>query len=198
MANINIKGAMLFKGAMFFKNGVFWRRKPAAALLSLLMVSGLLSGCGLTQRVSDGAVSMTKAVFYKQVNTLHLDIMARPATNNNASGAPLSTVVRIYQLKDRKTFDSTDYPSLFASDSQAIKADLLAEKDVSVRPDETVSIDMPMEKETQYVAVAGMFLSPNQEKNNWRVVLKRDELDPDKARQIELKDQGLTLLPLKD
>lgn len=183
---------------MIIKGGLSWRRKPAAAMVSLLILSGMLSGCGVTQRVSDGAVSMTKAIFYKQVNTLHLDIMARPATNNNASGAPLSTVVRVYQLKDRKTFDSTDYQSLFASDSLVIKADLLAEKDVWVRPDETVSIDMPMEQETQYVAVAGMFLSPNPEKNNWRVVIKRDELEPDQARQIELKDQGLTLLPLKE
>ncbi|TPG60880.1 type VI secretion protein [Ewingella americana] len=34
--------------------------------------------------------------------------------------------------------------------------------------------------------------------NTWRVVLSRDDLDPDKARQIELNNQGMTLLPLKD
>ncbi len=54
--------------------------------------------------------------------------------NNNAKGASLATVVRIYQLKERKAFDSTDYPSLFASDTQAIKADLVAEKDIRLRP----------------------------------------------------------------
>ncbi|MGL5424609.1 MAG: type VI secretion system lipoprotein TssJ [Serratia fonticola] len=183
---------------MNIKGCLAWWHKPVTAVFSLLVLSGMLSGCGLTQKVSDGTVAATKAIFYKQVKTLHLDIMARSATNNNASGAPLATIVRIYQLKDRKTFDNTDYPSLFATDSQAIKADLLAEKAVWIRPDETVAIDMPMESAAQYVAVAGMFLSPDNEQNNWRVVMMRDELDPDKARHIELKDQTLTLLPLKE
>lgn len=80
-----------------------------------------------------GTVAVTKSIFYRQVKTLHLDIQAREGVNNNAKGASLATVVRIYQLKERKAFDSTDYPSLFASDTQAIKADLVAEKDIRLR-----------------------------------------------------------------
>lgn len=171
--------------------------KTRLALLMLTMVA-TLNGCGLTQKVSDGTVAVTKSIFYKQVNTLHLDIQARDAINNNATGAPLATVVRIYQLKDRKSFDDTDYPSLFADDSQAIKADLVAEKDIRIRPGAAVTIDMPMEKEAQYVAVAGLFLAPDIANNTWRLVLSRDDLDPDKARQIELNNQGMKLLPLKE
>jgi type VI secretion system protein VasD len=166
----------------------------AAMVLTCL----LLSGCGLTQKVSDGTVAMTKSIFYKQIKTLHLDIRARDAINNNAHGNALATVVRIYQLKDRKAFDSTDYPSLFASDSEAIKADLVAEKDLRVRPGEAVSVDMAMDENAQFVAVAAMFLEPDQEKNTWRVVMSREDLDPDDARHIELNQQTLTLLPVKD
>jgi len=171
--------------------------KTRLALLVLATVTAL-SGCGLTQTVSDGTVAVTKSIFYKQVKTLHLDIKARDAVNNNAAGAPLATVIRVYQLKDRKTFDGTDYPSLFTDDSQAIKADLVAEKDIRIRPGSAVTIDIPMEKEAQYVAVAGMFLAPDITNNTWRLVLSRDDLDPDKARQIELNNQGMKLLPLKD
>lgn len=171
--------------------------KTRFTLLMLAMVT-TLSGCGLTQKVSDGTVAVTKSIFYKQVKTLHLDITARDAINNNASGAPLSTVVRIYQLKDRKVFDDTDYPSMFAEDSQAIKADLLEQKDIRVRPGAAVTIDVPMNEKAQYVAVAGMFLSPDITNNTWRIVLSREDLDPDKARQIELNNQGMKLLPLKD
>ena len=171
--------------------------KTRFTLLVLAMASAL-AGCGLTQTVSDGTVAMTKSIFYKQVKTLHLDISARDAINNNASGAPLSTVVRIYQLKERKVFDDTDYPSLFAQDSQAINADLVAEKDIRIRPGSAVSVDVPMEEKAQYVAVAGMFLSPDITQNTWRIVLSRDDLDPDKARHIELNNQGMNLLPLKD
>ncbi len=158
----------------------------------------MLTGCGLTQSVSDGTVAVTKSIFYKQIKTVHLDIRAREAVNNNAGGVALSTVVRIYQLKDRKTFDSTDYPSLFKADSQAIKADLVAEKDIRLQPGGAVIVDMPMDENAQYVAVAGMFMSPDQVNNTWRVVLSRDDLDPDKARLIEAGNNRLTLKPIKD
>lgn len=166
-----------------------------------ILTSGIvmmLAGCGLTQKVTDGTVAVTKSIFYKQVKTLHLDIRAREAVNSNAGGMALSTVVRIYQLKDRKAFDTTDYPSLFAIDSQALKADLVAEKDIRLQPGGTVMVDMPMEESAQYVAVAGMFVSPDQTNNTWRVVLSRDDLDPDKARVIEAGNNRLTLKVLKD
>lgn len=169
---------------------------PLAAMAAGITL--ILAGCGLTRSVTDGTVAVTKAIFYKQVKTLHLDILAREAINNNDGGVALSTVVRIYQLKDRKSFDSTDYPSLFKADSQAIKTDLVAEKDIRLQPGGAVMVDMPMEESAKYVAVAGMFMSPDQVNNTWRVVLSRDDLDPDRARVIEAGNNRLTLKGLKD
>lgn len=169
---------------------------PLAAVAAGITL--MLAGCGLTQKVTDGTVAVTKSIFYKQVKTLHLDIRAREAVNSNAGGLALSTVVRIYQLKDRKTFDTTDYPSLFRADSQAIKADLVAEKDIRLQPGGAVMVDMPMDESAQYVAVAGMFMSPDQVNNTWRVMLSRDDLDPDKARVIEAGNNRLTLKALED
>ncbi|ATF47955.1 MULTISPECIES: type VI secretion system lipoprotein TssJ [Citrobacter] len=161
-------------------------------------IASLLTGCGLTQTVSESTVSLTKSIFYKEIKTLHLDFLAREAVNKNAQGIALSTVVRIYQLKDRKAFDSANYQSLFAEDSTVVKADLVAQKDIRVRPGESVTLDIPLETEAQYIAVAGMFISPEQSEDSWRVVLSREDLDPDKARIIELKTQGLALMPLED
>lgn len=53
--------------------------------------------------------------FYKQINTLHLDFTAREALNTDArENHSLSepVVVRIYQLKDRQTFDRLVYQQL--------------------------------------------------------------------------------------
>lgn len=41
--------------------------KPSARLLAFLMVS-VLTGCGLTQTVKDGAVSVTQSSFYPGEN----------------------------------------------------------------------------------------------------------------------------------
>ena len=173
----------------------------AIIAINFVVITGmtsLITGCGLTQKVSEGTVSLTKSIFYKEIKTLHLDLSAREAANKNAQGIALSTVVRIYQLNDRKAFDSANYQSLFAQDSTVVKADLLAQKDVWVRPGESVTIDIPLEKETQYVAVAGMFISPEQSEDSWRVVIRREDLDSDKARVIELNSQALVLLKPED
>lgn len=173
----------------------------AIIAINFAVITGMVSlvtGCGLTQKVSEGTVSLTKSIFYKEIKTLHLDLSAREAANKNAQGIALSTVVRIYQLKDRKAFDSANYQSLFAQDSTVVKADLLAQKDVRVRPGESVAVDIPLENEAQYVAVAGMFISPDQSEDSWRVVLRREDLDPDKARVIELNSQALVLLMPED
>lgn len=161
-------------------------------------MTSLITGCGLTQKVSEGTVSLTKSIFYKEIKILHLDLSAREAANKNAQGIALSTVVRIYQLKDRKAFDSANYQSLFAQDSTVVKADLLAQKDIRVRPGESVTVDIPLEKEAQYVGVAGMFISPDQSEDSWRVVLGREDLDSDKARVIELNSQALVLQMQED
>ncbi len=171
--------------------------KITTLLLALCAVM-MLSGCGLTQKVTDGTVAVTQSIFYKQVKTLHLDIRTREAVNNNARGEALSTVVRIYQLKDRRTFDGTDYPSLFADDSQVLKDDWVAQQDVTLQPGAAVMVNMPMEENAKYVAVAAMFISPDQTNNRWRVVLSRDELEPDTARIIEAGDNRLMLIPVKD
>ncbi|PQY65129.1 type VI secretion system lipoprotein TssJ [Cronobacter sakazakii] len=170
----------------------------AGKVVAVMLTMAVLAGCGLTQKVTDGAASVTRSLFFRQIKTLHLDIRAREGVNNNESGAALATVVHIYQLKDRKAFDSTDYPSLFADDSQAIKADLVAEKDIQLRPGESFTLDMPLEETAQYVAVAGMFMAPDDTNDSWRLVLSRDDLEPDTPRIIEASNNRLTLQPVND
>ena len=153
--------------------------------LIIALFSLSLSGCGLTQRVADGTVSATKSLFYRQIKTLHLDIRAREAINTSAAGIPLSVVVRIYQ-------------ALFTGDSEVLAGDIIAQKDVWLQPGGSVAVDMPLDDAAKFTGVAAMFLEPDQKKNTWRVVLSRDELEPDTPRLIEVSGNTLTLLPVKD
>jgi type VI secretion system protein VasD len=70
-------------------------------------------------------------------------------------------VVRVYQLKDRKTFDKTVYQQLLQDDSTILKDDLLASRDVVVKPGGDANLDMPMEEKAQFVAVVGLFRHPD-------------------------------------
>ena len=67
-----------------------------------------------------------------------------------------------------------------------------------VRPGSTVSLNMPLDEKAQYVALVAQFRSPDARKNDWRLVLTRDDLDPDKARVIALEGHSITLKVAED
>lgn len=168
-------------------------------LLPLMAFS--LAGCGVTQGITEGTQSAFNAVFYKKIKVLHLDFTARQALNtdareNNSLSEPV--VVRIYQLKDRKTFDKTVYQQLLREGDTLLNADLLASRDIVLKPGGDVSFNMPMEEGAQFVAVAGLFRHPDRINNTWKLVIQREALDPDKPRILEAGNNHLTLQPFKD
>lgn len=173
--------------------------KSACWLPALLAFS--LTGCGVTQDITDGTKSAFNAVFYKKIKVLHLDFTAREALNtdsreSNSLSEPV--VIRVWQLKDRKTFDKTVYQQLLRDGDTILKADLLATRDVVVKPGGDANLDMPMEEDAQFVAVAGLFRHPDRVNNTWKLVIGREDLDPDKPRILEAGNNHLTLQPLKD
>lgn len=173
--------------------------KSACWLPALLAFS--LTGCGVTQGITDGTKSAFNALFYKKIKVLHLDFTAREALNtdsreSNSLSEPV--VIRVWQLKDRKTFDKTVYQQLLRDGDTILKADLLATRDVVVKPGGDANLDMPMEEDAQFVAVAGLFRHPDRVNNTWKLVIGREDLDPDKPRILEAGNNHLTLQPLKD
>ncbi|WP_434088364.1 type VI secretion system lipoprotein TssJ [Atlantibacter hermannii] len=70
-------------------------------------------------------------------------------------------IVRVYQLKDRKTFDKTVYQQLLQEGDAILKEDLLASRDVVLKPGSDISLDMPMESDAQFVAIAALFRHPD-------------------------------------
>ena len=173
--------------------------KSACWLPALLAFS--LAGCGVSQSVSDGTKSAFNAVFYKKIKVLRLDFTAREALNTDAREShSLSepVVIRVYQLKDRKTFDKTVYPQLLKDGESILQADLLASRDVVMTPGGDASLNMPMEADAKFVAVVGLFRHPDMVNNTWKQVLRREDLDPDKPRILEAGNNHLTLQPLKD
>lgn len=172
-----------------------WKSKIGLPVLALL-----LGGCGLTQTVKDGTVAATQSLFYKQVKVLHLDFTAREALNidaREANSASEPVLVRVYQLRDDKLFLKTVYQQLAGDGDEALNADLLASRNVVVKPGTAATLDMPLEKEARFVAIVGLFRHPDMEKNHWRLLLTREDLDPDKPRTLELGNNSLTLLPEK-
>ncbi|MGE8144305.1 type VI secretion system lipoprotein TssJ [Pseudomonas frederiksbergensis] len=171
-------------------------------VFSLLMLAAFalpLGGCGLAQTVADGTSSTAKAIFYKQVKTLHLDFSARTALNTDAtdmSALSVPTLVRVYQLRDNKAVEQATYEDVLGHDDQLLESVLLDKRSVVVKPEEGAQLNVPMHKDARFVTVVALFRSPDTRMNTWRLTLTRDDLDPDRARVIELGDNRVTLRPL--
>lgn len=167
----------------------------------LIVITALLTGCGLMQTVSDATTSTTQAIFYKQITTLHLDLSARAASNTDTTemtGMSVPTLVRVYQLSDNKRVQKATYDSLLDSGDSVLDADLLDAQAVVVKPGEGAQLSVPMNEGAKFVAIVGLFREPDNSTNSWRLILNRDELDPDRPRVIELGDSQLTLRPLAE
>jgi type VI secretion system protein VasD len=67
-----------------------------------------------------------------------------------------------------------------------------------VKPGEDAGLNMPLDEQAQFVAVVALFRAPDMAKNDWKLVLARDDLDPDRPRIIEAGHNRLILQPLKD
>lgn len=171
----------------------------ASKSLMIAALTVLLAGCGLTQSVTESTASTAHGIFYKQVKTLHLDISSRVAMNTHVAdmtGLSVPTLVRVYQLRDGKIIEKATYDSLLNEDDRVLSSDLLDTRAVVVKPGEGAQLSVPMDKDAQVVTVVALFRQPDTELNTWRLTLTRDDLDPDRARVIELGDNRLTLRAL--
>ena len=168
-----------------------------AHMLLILLSPTLLSSCGAWQKTKQGTASIADAVFYRQVNTLHLTFTARMAINQDDAQQSMPLRLNILQLSTRQRFDNAEYSSLLAQPDRVLKESLVAQRQLSVMPGQSVSLDMPMEKQAQFVAVVGLFRQPDRERGTWKRVLSREELDADSPRTIEVRDNTLNLELLK-
>jgi type VI secretion system protein VasD len=65
-----------------------------------------------------------------------------------------------------------------------------------VKPGAGAQLSVPMDPQARVVALVALFRSPDAQLDTWRLMLTRDDLDPDRARLIEMRDNQLTLRPL--
>ncbi|AET92166.1 hypothetical protein BYI23_C000200 [Burkholderia sp. YI23] len=163
--------------------------KRAAAVAAFAALCAL-SGCGAWQATKDGTVGAYDWLFTTQVKTMNIDVDARAALNETTAGRSLSTVVRFYQLKDTKTFAQLEYVQLQNNDLELLKADLLATKDVVLKPGAAASISEPMDKDAEYVGVVAFFRSPSSN-GVWKLAIPKKQWKDTDPVKVEVRDNTL-------
>lgn len=156
-----------------------------------------LAGCGVGQAVKDNTVDAARWAFTTQVKIMNVDLVSRASLNANGAGQSLSTVVRIYQLKTPQAFQQLDYRQLQTNDVDALKADLLATKDVVLRPDASASISEPMNGDAEYVGVVAFFRDAGKDAT-WKLVIPKKQWKKTDPVKIEARDNSLMLVGATD
>ena len=150
----------------------------------------LLSACGAWQSVSDSTSNAYRAVFFKQVKVLNVDLSAREALNPDDAGRATSVAVRVYQLKDRKLFDGASYDDLLKNDRTVLAQDLQDSMAAVLNPGASASLSQPMKADSKYVAIVAFYRSPGAG-NGWKQVIEKRKLDAEKPLKLEMVDQAL-------
>ncbi|WP_087046204.1 type VI secretion system lipoprotein TssJ [Caballeronia ptereochthonis] len=150
----------------------------------------LLAGCGAWQAVSDSSIAAYDAVFHKRVKVLDVDLTARVALNQDDAGRSTSVAVRVYQLKDRKRFDSASYDDLIKRDTTVLAQDLQANMAAVVNPGASASLSQAMQKEAGFVAVAAFYRDPPAD-DSWKQVVAAKTLSADEPLKLTLVDNRL-------
>jgi type VI secretion system protein VasD len=139
--------------------GIVNRRANRRAIMRGALGVGLaltFSACGMWQSVKGGTANATRAVFETKVEQMNLVVTARAALNQDARGASLPVVLRIYQLKDDKPFATATYAQLLQG-NDTLKAATLWSEDVTLGPGQTLKVSEPIGDAANYVGVAAFF-----------------------------------------
>lgn len=169
------------------------RMTQRAGLAIALLAAVVTAGCGVAQAVGDSTVDAAKWAFTTKVKLMNVDLSGRASINSDVQGQSLSTVVRFYQLKDAKTFEQLSYAQLQSDDLNLLKADLLATKDVVLRPDARASLADPMNPDAQFVGVVAFFRDPLQDRV-WKLAIPKKQWKKTDPVKIEVNGNELVLV----
>lgn len=147
-----------------------------------------LVGCGsaiqvVTGKVAEIALSSVGLTTADNAKSTHqpkgmsVRIEASRDLNAGEDGRGLSTVVRLYQLRDRNNFLAAPY-SVFGNadrEKQAIGSDLVSVRELTLSPGQALAIKDQLSGEAQYFGVVALFRSPAPQR--WRFAFAAAEFD---------------------
>lgn len=105
----------------------------------------------------------------KPPRTVALKLHAADNLNVDSQGQPLALVARIYKLRQNAAFESTPFSAFLdpAAERQALGADLLEVKEVTLVPGQRYEVSEKVSREAGYVGVVALFHAPAAQR--WRL-----------------------------
>jgi type VI secretion system protein VasD len=109
-------------------------------------------------------------------------IKADQSINPDQQGNPYPIVLRIYELKQVSQFNQLGYFDLADSDANKLGPDLVAKREIELKPGDTRTFERDTPVETRYIGVIAGFR--NIDNAQWRAVT---EIKPERGNKIVIK-----------
>jgi type VI secretion system protein VasD len=161
-----------------------------AKCLTAVAMMAVLSACGVTDRVGK-RVDDTWAgdMLFDDQEKVILTSDGGNQLNPDASGQPLSVVLRVYQLTSLERFASVDADTLWDDPQKALGNTLIENREITLLPGMGQVDKWPLNKATGYVGVAAFFRTD--ENSRWKVAFDANSLRKD---GIWFSSDGLRVL----
>jgi type VI secretion system protein VasD len=121
---------------------------------------------------------------------------ATPSINRDTNGAPLSVVVRLYQLKEREAFNKLSFDLLASgrSDSELFGSSLTGKSEFVMLPGTKYNAGDKVLPDTKYIGIVALFRKPDA--NHWRLLVDAKTVR-EKGLNFLVQDCSLALNGIK-
>jgi type VI secretion system protein VasD len=164
----------------------FVRSHASRALV--LLAPFVLAACGTAVQTVTGTVAEMalgaigikvpeSANATRPPKEMALRLEAAKDMNAGVDGEGLSTVLRLYKLKDQTNFLATPYASFGNPDKekQALGADLVEVRELILSPGQTLDVKEKMVSDAAYLGVVTLFRSPSAQR--WRFAYATSDVE---------------------
>ncbi|WP_263264700.1 type VI secretion system lipoprotein TssJ [Pseudomonas sp. RIT-PI-S] len=150
----------------------------AARITAAFALLTTLAACGVTDRVGK-RVDDTWAgdMLYADNEQVVLTSDGGNQLNPDATGKPLSVVLRVYQLASLERFASADADSLWSAPNEALGNTLVESRELTLLPGLGQRDKWPLSKAARYVGVAAFFR--DEAGGRWKVAFDANSLRKD-------------------
>ena len=172
-------------------------KKPLVSTLrtgaTVVLTTLLMTGCGAWQSVRDTSADAAHAIFIARIKQMNLVIDGRAELNRDERGVSLPVALRIYQLKDTKTFATATYAQLLNDADTVLKADALSHADVVLGPKATLTLNTPLADDAQYVGIVAFFRDPANAQ--WQLVIPTSQWKQTNPVKVSVIGNTMELAP---
>jgi type VI secretion system protein VasD len=163
------------------------RRRAAGVYAALLLCCAGVTGCSTaavaTGKVAEFALSAVgikmpgSADAPQPPKTVELHIAGTQDLNAGEDGRGLSTVVRLYKLRDQTGFLSMPYTEFGATDKEkaSLGTDLVDVKELVLAPGQILDLQEKMPNDTRYFGIVALLRSPAPQR--WRFAFALSKVD---------------------